>query len=88
MNCRILLEPTVKLLKRAYYRMYFETIRQSAPLTLPAMSSGKFAITLHGRILIFFRNFLIVFSLYSENGVSITKAVYGIRSQANVAVLG
>ena len=28
-----------------------------------------------------------MFSLYSENGVSIPYAVYGIRSQANVAVL-
>ena len=35
-----------------------------------------------------FGDFLIVFSLYSENGVSIPYAVYGIRSQAHVAVLG
>ena len=53
--CRVLLEPTVKWLKHAYYRMYFETIRQNAPLTLPAMFSGKFTITLYRRILSFWQ---------------------------------
>ena len=65
MICRVQPESSCRDLScfgRAYgkmtetcYRMYFGTIRESAPLTFSAMFSGTFAITLYGRISIFWQ---------------------------------
>ena len=53
----------------------------------PGRISGKFEILSVEKFRVL-SDFLIVFSFYSENGVSIPYAVCGIRSQAHVAVLG
>ena len=54
----------LNLVKKKKNRMYFETIRQSAPLTFPAMFSGTFAVTLYGRISICWQFSDIVFVVF------------------------
>ena len=84
---RVLQVPTVKRLNHAQKKNVFRNDSPEGATDNSGMITGEFKI-LSVELFRLLSDFLIVFSFYSENGVSIPYAVYGIRSQAHLAVLG